>query len=683
MPNSRSAAEASAIQTREAATRRQQALDLQAANEVGRLRVSIDAFNEVLGCRDVDIYRGLKELGHVQFYKVVKHRLAPMSGTAVINLVERLQELVDKWVVNKLVKPTRLRLLPDGRSSAEVHAAVTAHCRARFRSLADSVPFIGLDQRDFWPVVRPSKLVALDPKTFEQAKARPAEYHFAEPFRAPVAEPAGEDSHYMVLRGFDGATHIVLDREYDMAGLADLIAQIRHRVPEQPLTTARLLATLNDACMEIVLTLTEQEAAALTAAFNEGRLASLGVAAVYQRRINTADLTTRLAVVDSGPINLDDAASVKASCARALRRMRVVRPWRRLRWLFARRPSWSPIAHGLSSSDDRAYTSPDVSRNGWRHLRTDLVTATFLWPLLTTLLLTVTLFGLKGLEPNLQIGLGIATALAIALAGAQPCASVISPLAISGGGIFIGYAFGVCQALVLGRLATLGRSLTLTNIQHDPFAAVVGGVVGLSAPLLRDAISLGTLALFALIVVIIPCAICGTGWLMAQPRRAAGDRERHTVSMARAVVEGFIVGGGGIGCVYGLTVVLGNHFAATDAFMVSSAVVGGVWFGATVLMRTRHLPSLTRVTKAIGFVAAHVLIGWGLCAAAFTMGTGALGLIFLCAATGWFHSTFYTTSFVIADERSGSRAATLATALEGAGGFTAFVIIRLLFGVMH
>jgi hypothetical protein len=52
-------------------------------------------------------------------------------------------------------------------------------------------------------------------------------------------------------------------------------------------------------------------------------------------------------------------------------------------------------------------------------------------------------------------------------------------------------------------------------------------------------------------------------------------------------------------------------------------------------------------------------------------------LLLLSAATGWFHATFFTASFVFGSAVGSARAATVAAAIEGAGGFLGFVLWRL------
>jgi hypothetical protein len=58
----------------------------------------------------------------------------------------------------------------------------------------------------------------------------------------------------------------------------------------------------------------------------------------------------------------------------------------------------------------------------------------------------------------------------------------------------------------------------------------------------------------------------------------------------------------------------------------------------------------------------------------------AAGLPLIAASCGFFQATFFTSAFVIGLRIAGARSALIATTLEGAIGFTAFVIARMAHG---
>jgi hypothetical protein len=100
------------------------------------------------------------------------------------------------------------------------------------------------------------------------------------------------------------------------------------------------------------------------------------------------------------------------------------------------------------------------------------------------------------------------------------------------------------------------------------------------------------------------------------------------------------------------------------------ALVGGAGFGASIgLGRARDTSSALRY--AMMFAVTVVALCY---AVEGTDGTAAL--IALSALTAVFQATWFTAAFVVGLQFS-RRAAVLATTLEGAVGFTIFIIVRM------
>ena len=144
-----------------------------------------------------------------------------------------------------------------------------------------------------------------------------------------------------------------------------------------------------------------------------------------------------------------------------------------------------------------------------------------LWPILTAVLLALTLMPLRLVFPLLAVDVGIVTGVVLSLAGAQVCASVVSPIAVGAGAIVMGWAFGLAHAFAVGRFGPsgLGSPFSGVIVRSDLFIAVAGAPIGLSAPRWPNQFP-ALLVGFMLAAVAI--SITTAGWLMAQPMNAAG-----------------------------------------------------------------------------------------------------------------------------------------------------------------
>jgi hypothetical protein len=183
------------------------------------------------------------------------------------------------------------------------------------------------------------------------------------------------------------------------------------------------------------------------------------------------------------------------------------------------------------------------------------------------------------------------------------------------------------------------------------------------------------------LLVAIASAIAVAGWFMAQPTKAGLFKVAAAPDTGRRrTVMGSVAGsamGAGIGFVFLLSTVL-IHLGSTDhiAFIAAFTLVGCVIFAFTIRLR---LPDI-RKSKLVLFALAYALIACSLCGLAYRNAGSGFGLLALSASTGWFHATWFTAASIVGDRFGSARAAVIATTLEGAVGFTAFLVFRLLQG---
>ena len=416
----------------------------------------------------------------------------------------------------------------------------------------------------------------------------------------------------------------------------------------------RRVRQAEESCSTLYLELSAEDAQRLVEAFRSGALDGTQILDVGDPRTLSSSAPPLMAARGRFPFS--------DSFRSAIRRARLVRPWRRLRYLLIGSAAAAPIAHTLSESDKRAYAVPGLL-NRLQSLRADLGMTLVLWPLLGATLAAVALLPFSGAI----VPVGLLTGFALSLLGSQPCSILISPLACGAGTLVMGIAFSVVQAIALGRVGP--AVLSAYSIRLDPFVTVVGGIIGLSAPEWRQRMST---PLIVILIASVALSIAYAGWLMAQPGRA--QRRSYRFSRVK-VIAGSLIGalaGSGIGAIYGLSRALGRGIGRPAAFIIAFSVVGALWMFASTAIRTG--------SQRRGMVVAmlHSIIGASLVAIAFSYAGTPEGLVALAASTGFFHSTFFTTAFVVGERLGGYRAAFAASAIEGAVGFTAFVISRML-----
>jgi hypothetical protein len=346
----------------------------------------------------------------------------------------------------------------------------------------------------------------------------------------------------------------------------------------------------------------------------------------------------------------------------------IIRPWRRLKWLFS--PSIrSTIGRDvIYESNSRAYAA--VLRDRWRSLRADLVMACIIWPGFSLVLIGLVLFLARPLLPAIDPLAGILSGLILALAGAQICSSALSPIACGSGTIAMCWAFGLANSIAIGSLRSAGV-FSRSQIHKDFFISVTGGIVGLSAPNWQGRLSPH---LIVLLLTGIASAIAVSGWLMAQPAQAGPPRQMPSGAIALGALAGSAMGAG-IGLVRLISWALSQlGCPEAAAFIVAFALIGSLVFMLTLRLQIPHMHNRT----LSGFGAAFALISTVLCGLTYFNAGGSFGLLALAASNGVYHATWFTAASVVGNRFGSARAATIATTLEGAVGFTAFVVFRML-----
>ena len=448
------------------------------------------------------------------------------------------------------------------------------------------------------------------------------------------------------------------------------VSAILAKLKEVAGDTQIVVAKVREGCTEITILISPERADEIVKLF-----ASRGLPSTVEAVDETATEgpMARIFLLDGPPIDLaraDALAQFAPVWGKALRLEALIRPWRRLRWLASPSIRTSPIARVLSDSNGRAYATDLGGKH--RALKADLQMACVTWPLFASLVLAAALVALRTAFPYVDVGAGLATGLAVALIGVQVCSSALSPIACGAGTILMFWAFGLTQAFAIGALAG-GAALSRSSIQHDFFISLTGGIVGLSAP---DWPSRIQTPVMVLLLTVIPCAIAATGWLMAQPAKAGGAPEPNWRRTALGAVAGACMGAG-IGLVRlgsGLLI----HFGCPQAIAVIAAfiAVGSATFAFTIRLRV----PLVAGRRLVLFMSCYALVSTALCGLAYVNAGGRSGLLALAGATGWYHATWFTAASVVGQRIGSARAAVIATTLEGALGFTGFVVFRLLHG---
>lgn len=434
------------------------------------------------------------------------------------------------------------------------------------------------------------------------------------------------------------------------------------------------LRRAEEGCTTISVTTTTDDARDVLIAFTRGAFDQTGIVSMEARPLaGPSERVPGLTKQDSADPQVRPGAVVpiERQLSRALKTEALLRPWRRLFYLFSPSIGNSRFWHVIAESDQRAYANPVLYRNR-KSLRIDLGMTLLVWPALVALVLMFSLFRL----PANEAAVGALSGLALAIVGAQPCSVVISPLACGAGTVAMAYAFGLAHAIILTRL-NLHVLFDRAHIMGDFFLSVNGGVVGISAP---SWLAHFSRPMIAGLLASIAFSIFLSGWLMGQPHRAWNRVNRWTIGEQWLGGVLGAMSGIGIGLVYAFNRLLTNWVTQPIAFVIAFGTVGWVWIGACTYLRFHQLPRKQKLARAFGAGGLHSISGavliWG---AAVTAGSTA-GFLLIAACCGFFQATFFTSAFVIGLRIAGARAALIATTLEGAIGFAAFVITRMVHG---
>ena len=464
------------------------------------------------------------------------------------------------------------------------------------------------------------------------------------------------------------AVQIKFDRSIDSAIAAEIYESLKQIVQNKQAGIAKVA----EGCIEITVRVSVRDVDRIIAAASAGGVPP-GVMSVRETELPAASRVRQRLIGDDLVIDFGSAGAFDQfrKVWLAQRRIELVlRPWRRLWWLASPSVKTSPIAGVIRESGERAYAADH--RGEARALLADIVMSCLTWPIFAAATLALLLLALQPSFPDIAIGAGVATGLAVALVGAQVCATALSPIACGAGTVVLCWAFGLAQAFAIGT-SQFPHSLNRASVQSDLFISVTGGILGLSAP---DWLSRFSIATITSLVVIIALAIAAAGWFMAQPAKAGAV----VVHSRRRSIFGALAGammGAGIGLVQLATVMLHRAGMANhDAFIVAFVVIGGTVFAVSIKLQW---PEIQRL-RWLAFVLAHAVIASLLFSTSFhEAGTG-LGMLALAAASGWYHSTWFTAASVVGNRIGAAHAAVVATTLEGAIGFSGFIVARVLGG---
>jgi hypothetical protein len=193
------------------------------------------------------------------------------------------------------------------------------------------------------------------------------------------------------------------------------------------------LRRAEEGCTTISITTATDDARKILIAFRRGEFKQTGIVSIEAGPMpESSERVFGLAKQDSvarhaGPRT---ALPIERQLSRALKTEALLRPWRRLFYLYSPSIANSRFWHVIAESDHRAYANPVLHRNR-KSLGIDLGMTLLAWPALVAFVLMFSVFRL----PAGDAAVGALSGLALAIAGAQPCSVVISPLACGAGSV--------------------------------------------------------------------------------------------------------------------------------------------------------------------------------------------------------------------------------------------------------
>jgi hypothetical protein len=260
-----------------------------------------------------------------------------------------------------------------------------------------------------------------------------------------------------------------------------------------------------------------------------------------------------------------------------------------------------------------------------------------------------------GVHPSTVL-FGVIASAIIAETGTIACGTATSFVAASTGGIPISVALGITYAFLLKSEGGVGQAGAILS-RGSPVFLGLGGLPAVIYP------SLSSVALVAAAVGFLSLAM---GWV----RHLAGERRRDS-RRALGVIMAIAVSAAGPGVILGISKLSGQGRGAEIVFGLGLALVGGTAFGAAAGVRSR------RARRGVIF---------GLCYGLLTSLVALIGdqladptwsLLF---ATTFNHillqGTFFSLAYVLGERAGGPRGGTVASSVEGIGGYVGFLLSR-------
>ncbi len=297
-----------------------------------------------------------------------------------------------------------------------------------------------------------------------------------------------------------------------------------------------------------------------------------------------------------------------------------------------------------------------------RATRRGLLNAFLLWPVFTLAIGWVISAALLPHAPAATLLFVAGNSMLLGFAASLVCGPLFNILGVGAGGVCFGIAFAIVNSLLIRWTQSLDIVAGLAR-NADPFITVVAGVIGTSAPSITGAGQ-------KLLLLLVPSvAIAATAWLMGNPRSDEPTQAPSDLRIIAGALAG-LVGGIGIGAIMGLLrllEVIGMNDAL--AFAIAAGVVGAICFGLCTWLRLNGMPAMQRLRRAVMLGTCYGALGSPLWLCALAMRGTPAGLFLIAPSTGYLHACYFTLSYSIGFRIAGKRAACLAAAAEGIGGF--------------
>lgn len=249
---------------------------------------------------------------------------------------------------------------------------------------------------------------------------------------------------------------------------------------------------------------------------------------------------------------------------------------------------------------------------------------------------------------------GVVSGTSLSSIGNLACGLTLGIVGSTAGGALIAMAFGIAYALLVSQA---GMPFILEKMAHtEVLPAVMGGLVGIVAPPLA-------------MVGVIFLALALTSYVIGNAAAGQDERPRRR-SLVLGAVGGMVTSGILRGLIMGVTPVVGRVVPDMAAFLGVFGSVGSVVLGTAVYWRSG---SWKRSVLCGGL---YLLTLCGLILMAFIVQRGTpMGLVMNGMAQALFQGTFFILSYMTGSRLAGPWAGALASGLDGAVGFTVFVLV--------